>query len=74
MLSDHALPAHPNTMTRFRDLIQEYPYETVIEHTGLSREEINKALDDILRNLSPENKKIIENTEFLLDMEVDDGS
>ncbi len=57
-------------MARFRDLIQEYPYETVMEHTGLSREEIDETLDDIFRNLSPENKQLMKDTEFLMDMEV----
>ena len=70
MLSDHTLPAHPNIMTKFRDLIQEYPYETVMEHTGLSREEIDKALNDILRNRSPEDKKLMQDIEFMMDMEV----
>ena len=57
-------------MPKFRDLIQEYPYETVMENTGLSREEIDEALDAILRNRSPEDKKLMEDTEFLMDMEV----
>ncbi len=59
-------------MARFRDLIQEYPYETVMEHTGLSREEIDKALNDILQNRSPEDKKLIQDIEFLMNMEVKD--
>lgn len=57
-------------MAKFRDLIQEYPYEMVMEATGLSREEIDKTLDDILANLSPEDKQLMKDTEFLLDMEV----
>ena len=52
-------------MPRFRDLIPAYPYETVMEHTGLSREEIDETLDDVLRNLSPENKQLMKDTEFL---------
>ena len=58
-------------MAKFRDLIQEYPYETVMEHTGLSREEIDKALDAILQNRSPEDKKLMQDIEFMMDMEVD---
>ena len=59
-------------MARFRDLIQEYPYETVMENTGLSREEIDKALNDILQNRSPADKKLIQDIEFLMNMEVKD--
>ena len=57
-------------MPKFRDLIQEYPYETVIRHTGLTRKEIDEILDDILTNLSPEDKQLIKDTEFLMDLEV----
>ncbi len=70
MLSGQTPPARPNIMTRFRDLIPAYPYDEVMENTGLSREEIDETLDDIFRNLSPENKKLMKDTEFLMDMEV----
>ena len=59
-------------MTRFRDLIPAYPYETVMEHTGLSREEIDKTLDNILRSMSPDDQKLMRDTEFLMDEEVDE--
>ncbi len=60
-------------MVKYRDLVEEYPYDAVMRHTGLSREEIDKTLDDILANLSPEDKQLMKDTEFLLDVEVPDG-
>ncbi len=61
-------------MVKYRDLVEEYPYEVIMKHTGLTREEINKTLDDILANLSPENKQLMKDAEFFLDTEVPDGS
>ena len=56
---------------KYRDLVQEYPYEAVMKHTGLSREEIETELDKILANLSPENKQRMKDAEEFLDMEVE---
>ncbi len=59
-------------MVKFRDLIPPFPYALVQAKMGLTREEIDEELDKIMDNLSPENKQLMKDTEFLMDMEVDE--
>lgn len=68
----HQSAEEKEALTKFRDTIPEYPYEKVMELTGMSRAEIDQSLDDILANLSEDQKKDMANLEELLDMEVDE--
>ena len=54
---------------KFRDLIPNYPYETVMRFTSMTRDEIDQEIDRIFVGLPEEEKRLLRDTETLLDVE-----